>query len=211
VLYRLETTTQSVWRSRSSTRHHEGRQRLPAKSMRHGLTLHYVPLGRPTTTSLRPRYPRSPNRQTFLPRGPHFRNCDIRIWPTFLGNGTEVLSEILKHRTAEEQIVVIDLVYDEARFQDDDTRNHRIVGRIGVFGDVKILLNVSPCIRAYLRYLPYCAVFRLASCCISAVRKSRLVGRKQRLNHWMSRLASAGRRSPLKGLQDSWMLSKDAL
>jgi hypothetical protein len=24
-------------------------------------------------------------------------------------------------------------------------------------------------------------------------------------------LASAGRRSPLKGLQDSWMLSKDAL
>jgi hypothetical protein len=60
-----------------------------------------------------------------------------------LSDGTEVLTEVIHSRSAEEPIAVVDLVYDEAWFQNDDVRNHWIVVRISVFGDIQILLNGS--------------------------------------------------------------------
>ena len=38
---------------------------------------------------------------------------------------------------------VVDLEYNEARFEDDDMRDHRIVLGVRVLGDVEILLNLS--------------------------------------------------------------------
>ena len=39
---------------------------------------------------------------------------------------------------------VVDLEYNEARFEDDDMRDHRIVLGVRVLGDVEILLNLRP-------------------------------------------------------------------
>jgi hypothetical protein len=83
----------------------------------------------------------------FLPCGLHFRRGDIPIWPALLGDGAEVLTEILKRRAAKEPIAVVYLAYDEARFQNNDMWNHRIVDWIRVFGNVEILLNDSSRIR----------------------------------------------------------------
>ena len=74
-------------------------------------------------------------------REPHFRRRDIPIWPALLFDCTEVLAEVLKRRTAEKPIAVVDPMNDEARPQNDDMGNHRIVVWVCVFGNVEVLLN----------------------------------------------------------------------
>ena len=59
----------------------------------------------------------------------------------------EVLPKILECRPAEKPIAVVDLVDDEAWFQNDDVGNHRIMVGICVFSDVEIFLNDSSRIR----------------------------------------------------------------
>jgi hypothetical protein len=80
---------------------------------------------------------------TLLPGGPQFRRCDIPIWTTLLRDGSKVLTKIFKRGAAEEPIPVVDLVYDQPRFQHDNVGNHRIVVGVGVFGNVEIFLNRS--------------------------------------------------------------------
>src|ERR1700680_48384 len=46
-------------------------------------------------------------------------------------------------RSAKKPVTVVDLEYNETRFEHDDMRNHRIVLRVRVLGDVEILLNLS--------------------------------------------------------------------
>jgi hypothetical protein len=74
--------------------------------------------------------------EAFFPCGLHFRRCDIPIWPAFLGYGAEVVTEILKRRAAEKPVAVVDPVYDQTWFENDDVRNHWIVIWIRVFGDI---------------------------------------------------------------------------
>ena len=76
-----------------------------------------------------------------------FPACDIPIRSALLENGAQVLTQISERRAAEKPIAIVDLVHDEARFQNDYGRNHRIVFCIGVFCDVEILLHDSPGIR----------------------------------------------------------------
>src|SRR5271165_7340042 len=82
-----------------------------------------------------------------LPRRFEFRRRDVPVRPTFHDHGAQVLTELFYCRPTEEPISVIDLVDDEAGREYDHMRDHRIVRRIGVFGDVEILLNYAPRIR----------------------------------------------------------------
>ncbi len=45
---------------------------------------------------------------------------------------------------AQEPVAVVDLINDKTGLEDDHVRNHWIVDRIGVFGDVEIFLNDTP-------------------------------------------------------------------
>ena len=54
------------------------------------------------------------------------------------------MSKLFDGRSAGKPIVVVDLEYNEARFEDDDMRDHRIVLGVGVLGDAEILLNLRP-------------------------------------------------------------------
>src|SRR5262249_8871757 len=74
----------------------------------------------------------------------HFRRCDVPVWPEFLEYLAQVLTQILHRGPAEEPIAHVDLIYDEPRLEHDRMRNHRIVTRVGVLGDVDIFLDDSP-------------------------------------------------------------------
>ena len=71
-----------------------------------------------------------------LPGGLHFRRSDVPVAPAFPGNGAQVLAEILHRGPAPEPIAIVDLVDDKTGLKDDHVRDHRIVERIGVLGDV---------------------------------------------------------------------------
>jgi hypothetical protein len=81
-----------------------------------------------------------------LPRCSEFRRCDVPIRPAFPGDRTQVLAEILQRRPAQEPVAVVDLVNDKTGLKNNHVRDHRIVNRIGVFGDVEIFLNHTSCI-----------------------------------------------------------------
>src|SRR4029077_9386612 len=72
----------------------------------------------------------------FLPRSLKFGRCDVPIRPTFLSNGAQVLAEIFHRGPPEEPIAHVDLIYYKSGLEDNRVRNHRIVQRIGVFGDI---------------------------------------------------------------------------
>jgi hypothetical protein len=76
-----------------------------------------------------------------LPSSLEFGNRDVPIRPAFLCDGAKILTKVFERGTAEEPVAVVDLVYDKARFEDNDMWDHRIVDRIRIFGDVEILLN----------------------------------------------------------------------
>lgn len=81
---------------------------------------------------------------SLLPRRFEFERCDIPVRPAFLGNGTQVLAEIFHRGSTEVPVAVVDLVNDKAGLEDDHVRDHRIVDRVGVFGDVEIFLDDAP-------------------------------------------------------------------
>ena len=69
---------------------------------------------------------------------------DVPVRPAFLGNGTQVLAEIFRSGPAEEPVAVVDFVNDQTGLEDKHVRDHGIVERICVFGDVEVFLNFSP-------------------------------------------------------------------
>jgi hypothetical protein len=53
------------------------------------------------------------------------------------------MPKINDRRTALEPVAVIDAVNDEAGFEDERVRNHRIIVWIGVLLDIEVLLDYS--------------------------------------------------------------------
>ena len=78
---------------------------------------------------------------TFQPGGPERRRRDIPVWPASLADGAEILSKILNGRPAEKPIAVVDFVDDEAWFQHNHVRDHRIIDGVGIFRDVEVFLH----------------------------------------------------------------------
>src|SRR5580698_109382 len=81
-----------------------------------------------------------------LPSGSVFGVGDIPVGATFFCDNAEVLAKVFEGWAAPEPVAVVDLEDDEAGFEDDGVGNHRIMDRVGVFGDVEILLDASACI-----------------------------------------------------------------
>ena len=79
-----------------------------------------------------------------LPKSLEFGRCDVPIRTAFLADGSEVLAELFDGRASEEPVAIVDLVNDKDWLQHNNVRNHRIVNRISVFGDVEIFLNDAP-------------------------------------------------------------------
>jgi hypothetical protein len=53
------------------------------------------------------------------------------------------LPKLFDGRPTEKPVAVVDLEYNETRFEDDDMRDHWIVLRVFVLGNVENLLNLS--------------------------------------------------------------------
>jgi hypothetical protein len=76
-----------------------------------------------------------------LPGDAEFGGGDVPIGAALFGNGAEILAEIFESGAAPEPIAVVDLINDKTGLEDYHMGNHGIVGGIGVFGDVEILLD----------------------------------------------------------------------
>jgi hypothetical protein len=53
------------------------------------------------------------------------------------------LAEALPWSAGQKPVAIVDLEYNQTRFENDDMRDHRIVPGVRVLGDVEILLNSS--------------------------------------------------------------------
>src|SRR5258708_39490749 len=73
---------------------------------------------------------------TPFPSGFQFGLSNIPVRTAFLQHSTQVLPKLLDGRSAKKPVTVVDLEYNEPRFEDDDMRDHRIVLRIGILGEV---------------------------------------------------------------------------
>src|SRR6202049_3281586 len=80
---------------------------------------------------------------TPFPSSFQFGPSNVPVRTAFLQHSTQVLPKLFDGRSAKKPVGVVDLEYSEARFKDDDMRNHRIVLRVRVLGDVEILLNLA--------------------------------------------------------------------
>src|ERR1700730_10441022 len=69
---------------------------------------------------------------------------NVPVRTAFLQHGTQLLPKLFDGRSTKKPVAVVDLEYDETRFEDDDMRDHRIVLGVRVLGDVEILLNLAP-------------------------------------------------------------------
>ena len=49
----------------------------------------------------------------FAPRGLEFWRCDVPVRPAFLGDGAQVLAELLYRGSSEEPVAVVDFVDDQ--------------------------------------------------------------------------------------------------
>jgi hypothetical protein len=80
---------------------------------------------------------------TPFPGGFQFRHGDVPVRTAFLQDRTQVLSKLFDGRSAKKPVAVVDLVYDESGFEDDDMQDHRIMVWVRVLGDVEVLLNLA--------------------------------------------------------------------
>src|SRR5215469_7828098 len=78
-----------------------------------------------------------------LPRRFEFGRCDVPVRPAFLGYGTEVLAKFFQRRPAEKPVAVVNLINDQTGLEHNRVRDHGIVDRIGVLGDVEIFLDLA--------------------------------------------------------------------
>src|SRR5712664_1871287 len=84
---------------------------------------------------------------TAFPSGFQFGPSNVPVRTAFLQHRTQVLPKLFNGRSAEKPVAIVDLEYNETRFEDDDMRDHRIVLGVGVLSDVEILLNLASRIR----------------------------------------------------------------
>src|SRR5882724_744341 len=81
-----------------------------------------------------------------LPCRFHLGRCDVPVGPAFPGNRTQVLAQVFHSGPAPEPIAVVDLINNETGLQDNHVRDHGIVDRIRVFGNVEIFLDHTTCV-----------------------------------------------------------------
>src|SRR5206468_3093167 len=67
--------------------------------------------------------------------------AEVPIGPDLLEDRPEVPAKVLGRRPAPIPVAVVDLGDAKARSQDQGVRRHRVVVRVGVLGDVEILLD----------------------------------------------------------------------
>src|SRR3982751_791816 len=82
-----------------------------------------------------------------LPCSFHLRRGDIPIRPAFFDHRPQILTQIFHGRPTEEPIAHVNFVNDEAWFEHNRVRNHRVVLRIGVLGYIEFPLNDAARIR----------------------------------------------------------------
>src|SRR5260221_14369848 len=58
-----------------------------------------------------------------------------------------MLAQFFWSGAAEEPVAIVDLINDETGLEDNHMGDHRIVGRIRIFGDVEIFLDDTPRVR----------------------------------------------------------------
>src|SRR2546426_6564454 len=80
---------------------------------------------------------------TPFPSGSQFGTSNVPVRTAFPQHSTQVLPKLFDGRSAKKPVAVVDLEYNETRLEDNDMGDHRIVVRVGVLGDVEILLNLS--------------------------------------------------------------------
>src|ERR1700675_4166063 len=80
---------------------------------------------------------------TPFPSGFQFRFSDVPIRTAFPQYSTQVLPQLFHGRSSKKPVAIVDLEYNETRFEDDNMRDHRIVLGVRVLGDVEILLNLA--------------------------------------------------------------------
>src|ERR687883_498375 len=71
-------------------------------------------------------------------------DSNVPVGSALLENGTQVPAQLFHRPAAEEPVAHVDLGNDQTRLEHKRVRDHGIVGRIGVFSDIKILLNDTP-------------------------------------------------------------------
>src|SRR5258705_219588 len=81
---------------------------------------------------------------TMLSSGIQCGRGDVTVPTSLPPRTTQVLPKLFDGRPAKKQVAVVDLEYNQPRFEDDDIRDHRIVLAVRVLGDVEILLNLAP-------------------------------------------------------------------
>src|SRR5206468_11890638 len=80
---------------------------------------------------------------TPFPSGSQFGPSNVPVRTAFPQHSTQVLPKLFDGRSAKKPVAVVDLEYNETRFEDDDMRDHRIVLGVRVLGNVEIPLNCS--------------------------------------------------------------------
>src|ERR1700732_5391415 len=78
-----------------------------------------------------------------FPGGFQFGPSDIPIRTAFLQQRTQSVPKLFDGRSTKKPVAVVDLEYNEARLEDNDMRDHRIVLGVRILGDVEILLNLA--------------------------------------------------------------------
>src|ERR1700676_3969272 len=71
---------------------------------------------------------------TPFPSGFQFGSGDVPVRTAFPQHNTQVLPKLFDGRSAKKPVAVVDLEYNETRFEDDDMRDHRIVFGVRVLG-----------------------------------------------------------------------------
>src|SRR5882724_10904706 len=80
---------------------------------------------------------------TLFPSGFQLGPGDVPVRTALPQHSTQLLPKLFDGRSAKKPVAVIDLEYNQTWFEDDDMRDHRIVLRVGVFGNVEVLLNLA--------------------------------------------------------------------
>src|SRR5258708_26600775 len=80
---------------------------------------------------------------TPFPSGFQFGRSNVPVRTAFLQHSTQVLPKLFNGRSAKKPVAVVNLEYNETRFEDDDMWDHRIVLGVRALADVEILLNLS--------------------------------------------------------------------
>src|SRR5258708_21765631 len=80
---------------------------------------------------------------TLCPSGFQFGAGDVPVRTAFSQHRAQVLPKLFDGRSAKKPVAVIDLEYDQPWFENDDMRDHWIVLRVRVLGDVEVLLNLA--------------------------------------------------------------------